>query len=71
MDSLRLLMNSEDFRQLCRNMDAALNLLGIKSPVCADGEEDGSYAALQIWLRHFVEENSITFEDLFPHKEDQ
>ena len=62
-------MASPDYKGLEKTMWATLKMLGITEFTSAE-ESDDSYASLQLWLRSFVEENAITFDGLFPPKED-
>lgn len=65
MDYLHQIMRSEDYKKLNENMIATLKILGITEFSDGDEEQNISYASLQLWLRNFVEENHITFDELF------
>ncbi len=69
LDCLHKIMASPDCKGLEKTMWATLKMLGITEFTSAE-ESDDSYASLQLWLRSFVEENAITFDGLFPPKED-
>ena len=69
LDCLHKIMASPDYKGLEKTMWATLKMLGITEFTSAE-ESDDSYASLQLWLRSFVEENAITFDGLFPPKED-
>lgn len=70
MNYLHQIMCSEDFKKLDTNMRTTLQTLGVTEFDDTSEKEDDSHAFLQLWLRNFVEENDITFDELFPPKED-
>ena len=68
MDVLHLIMSSPDYRVLSKGMRATLAALGIMGSPEEDPER--AYASLRLWLHQFVQENDITFEELFPPEAD-
>ena len=65
---LHQIISSEDYQKFEKNMRATLRMLGI-TEFTGGEEQNGGCAALQLWLRNFVEENGVTFDGLFPPKE--
>lgn len=70
MDYLHQIMRSEDYKRLDENIIATLKILGIIEFNDGNEEQNSNYAALQLWLRKFVKENNITFDELFPSKDE-
>lgn len=70
MDYLHRIMCSADYRNLDANMRATLQILGIIAFDDSNVMQADSLAFLQLWLRNFIEEKGITFDELFPPKED-
>ena len=68
MDVLHLIMSSPDYRALSKGMRATLAALGVTDSPETDPEQ--AYASLRLWLYQFVQENDITFEELFPPEVD-
>ncbi len=71
MDYLHQVMRSADSIKLDENMAAVLKILGITEYSNGNEEQNRSYASLQLWLRNFIEENDITFDELFPPQEEE
>lgn len=70
MDYLHRIMCSADYRNLDANMRATLQILGITAFDDSNAMQADGLAFLQLWLRNFIEEKGITFDELFPPKED-
>lgn len=70
MDYLHRIMCSADYRNLDANMRATLQILGITAFDDSNVMQVDGLAFLQLWLRNFIEEKGITFDELFPPKED-
>ena len=68
MDVLHLIMSSPDYKALSRSMTATLAILGF--PGDSEENPEKAYAALRLWLHQFVQENAITFDELFPPEAD-
>lgn len=68
MDVLHLIMSSPDYKALSKGMRATLAMLGVTGSPEEDPEQ--AYASLRLWLYQFVQENDITFEELFPPEVD-
>lgn len=68
MDVLHLIMTSPDYKALSKSMRTTLAMLGITGTPGEDPEQ--AYASLRLWLYQFVQENDITFEELFPPEAD-
>ena len=68
MDVLHLIMSSPDYKALSRSMTATLAILGF--PGDSEENPEKAYTALRLWLHQFVQENAITFDELFPPEAD-